>query len=767
MKLQEKFIVMVLAASFSLCACADIVQGKSCNDCRIVLPVDANSVERFAAKELAEHWTKTTGGAALTVTNVSMGGGRYFRIGRAASLDLTGIDINDARVRIAPDMVVDIAGVDGAGKATDYGTSAGTLFGVYSFLERKLGVRWLWPGELGTICPKIEKVDISPDSWTVRHRAFSQWRPSANIGSPGWSDKNAARKFYREQSLWLRRHRFAACDKLAEGHAFVTWFSEYGERNPEFFNMLPDGKRCGDPFYLGGRADMISMCVSNSNLVREVVRRWVEGGGNNVINGNENDTAGKCCCLACLAADATGDDVGRRERAMEIFAAKSNRWWRALGSVSTRYAKFYMALLNEGRKFRPDCRVIAGIYANYSEPPSSGMVLDENIILRYCPPIMYPWSDEKILKFKSYWDGWATTGAKLMMRPNFTLDGHNFPLVYYRQYVDCYDFIRNRGLEAVDMDSLTGVFGANGLTTYIIASKNSDPERGLDSLKEAYFSAFGSSKSVIRECIEVFENASNGGFLPDGSGTTIEGGVWCDFFISAHRVFPPEMLEAACRKIESAIEKETDEQVVRRLDFVKTGLEDALLVLKTQKGFVKYEKNNDRSEFSSAYKRLIEFRRSKEHLGYLNLALVDHYESRHWPRHLAMLSNNARELGGWELNLSREKSFLKWRKVDRLKHWRADYKDIGWYRCVFNLDENDVRRFTRLIFGAVDGDPTIYLNGSVIQDGHPVSNLNLAWRTPFAVEVKEELKAGKNELLIKLDKKVPGRRGICRSVYLD
>ena len=198
----------------------------------------------------------------------------------------------------------------------------------------------------------------------------------------------------------------------------------------------------------------------------------------------------------------------------------------------------FVACTSEVEEFRTQTSVV----------PTQGIELGENIILRYCPPVMYPWTEEKILTFKNLWEGWSATGAKLMMRPNFTLDGHNFPLAYYRHFSNCYDFIRKRGLEAVDMDSLTGVFGANGLTTYVIASKNSSPDREIESLKKDYYSAFGSSAQVVRECFEVFERASDGGFLPDESHATIEGGAWSDFFMSAHRVFQPEMLKATCRR---------------------------------------------------------------------------------------------------------------------------------------------------------------------------------------------------------------------------
>ena len=753
----KKFVLLAAIVAELSVAAADI---------EIVLPHGANAVERTAAQELVEHWQKATGEYAAIVTNTTGTARRTFRLGRAARLDLIGLTKNDTKIHISANEI-DIAGIDGDSVKMSPSVPSGTLFGVYSFLERELGVRWLWPGELGTICPKCSDVVLAPKEWTVRYMAFSEWRAPHQIGSPGWADKETERRFYNDQDVWLRRHRFSRCDSLSKGHAFTTWFKEYGKEHPEWFNELPDGTRRSDPFYSYGRSEFVSLCVSNCELVKEIVRRWAESGDGDVLNGNENDTAAKCCCANCLAADMTGDDEGRRARAAEAFAAKSNNWVRALGSLSTRYAAFYSALLAEGRKVRPDCRVIAGVYANYSKPPAKGTRLDKGIVLRYCPPVMYPWADEKVNLFKSCWQGWAETGASLMMRPNFTLDGHNFPLMYYKRYVDCYDFVRVRGLAAVDMDSLMGVYGANGLTTYVIAAKNSRPDAALADLEDEYFAAFGSAAPVMRECRDVFEKATESGFATMGEEDRIEGGGCENFMLKAYRVFPPEMLKSAGAKIKAAMAAERDPVVSRRLRFVLTGLGDALLVMKAQRGFVEYQKNNDRRAFASAYRELIDFRRRNEGLGYLNMATVDYYESRHWPRHLAMIGENARELGGWELNLNPNHEAGKWKKIDRLWYWRPDYNGVGWYRCRFNLTEEEATTFGRIVCGAVDGLPTIYLNGKMVQQGHPVADPGMAWRTPFAVSAGGVFKAGKNELLVRLDKKVSGRRGITRPVFID
>lgn len=48
----------------------------------------------------------------------------------------------------------------------------GTLHGVYAFLKRNFGVRFYWPGELGTVVPPCEKVTVARGEI----RAFPAWR---------------------------------------------------------------------------------------------------------------------------------------------------------------------------------------------------------------------------------------------------------------------------------------------------------------------------------------------------------------------------------------------------------------------------------------------------------------------------------------------------------------------------------------------------------------------------------------------------------------
>ena len=47
---------------------------------------------------------------------------------------------------------------------------SGTLLGVYEVLERHLGVRWLWPGDLGTYVPRRRTIEIPALDETVKPR---------------------------------------------------------------------------------------------------------------------------------------------------------------------------------------------------------------------------------------------------------------------------------------------------------------------------------------------------------------------------------------------------------------------------------------------------------------------------------------------------------------------------------------------------------------------------------------------------------------------
>ena len=111
-----------------------------------------------------------------------------------------------------------IAGRDGGGDPLDRDTSAGTLFGVYEWLQRDLGVRWLWPGELGTFVPRTESVaarevdDTVAPALVQRHvrhgLEFTSEHPALGFTSKAAADYARAAGPRREPSRSARNRSY-------------------------------------------------------------------------------------------------------------------------------------------------------------------------------------------------------------------------------------------------------------------------------------------------------------------------------------------------------------------------------------------------------------------------------------------------------------------------------------------------------------------------------------------------------------------------------
>jgi hypothetical protein len=88
----------------------------------------------------------------------------------------------------------------------------GTSFAVYRFLDRWLGIRWLWPGENGEVVPKASSLLIEP--MNVEQEPAYLWRDLGPGGALwGAMDKwTAERKLgvseehQRLERLWEKRN---------------------------------------------------------------------------------------------------------------------------------------------------------------------------------------------------------------------------------------------------------------------------------------------------------------------------------------------------------------------------------------------------------------------------------------------------------------------------------------------------------------------------------------------------------------------------------
>ncbi len=760
----------------------------------VVLPDKPSPIEQYAARELMDFWRKATGQELTLGTD----GTHAIRIGRAASFDNPFMP-NEAAVDIG-DNIINIAGGDNDTADPLHAARAhGTLFALYDFLESELGVRFLWPGELGTYVPQFKGTTIPNTSRRIPAPLPSAvWRQSKtnNRATIGWASVSTANQFHQKEALWLHRHRFNNIRSMQYGHAFTKWHEKYFKDHPEWFNMMPDGKRALDPTQRSINPSYISMCVTNEAFQQEIVDNWLKNGNMSaLINCNENDTTGRCTCPRCLAADGTPVEP-RLAAAREAYSQHQQNWVRHLGSLSDRYAEFYLGVQKKAEKVAENPVVIGDIYANYFEPPQKHK-LNERILMRFCPPIMYPWTQQKITDFKRLWTGWHDAGASLMFRPNFTLDGHNFPLVYYRAFAECFRHAEANGLKGVDMDSLTGIYGVNALTCYVIA--NLAPggcKRTIEELENDFFSAFGNAAPAIREYYRIMEEATVLGFDKDANLTppNNEGGNWSMFFLGAERIFTNDVMKRGDDALRKAAElAKGDDTVSARVAFIQAGLEDCKLVIATQRGFAEFQKSRNYRPFSKAIKALHAFRRDNEHLGYANLGWMAFLENRSWPMLFAILDDDARELTGWKIifdpqklgdskGYATEPDMTNAAAISLDSHWEQQpvglewrekhgkhFKGVAWYVTTFDAqsEETDAANKMKLCFGAIDGSSLIYLNGKLLADRpYPYKGNTDSWKIPFDLQLPAGLlKPKANKLVIRVEKYI-GVSGIWRPVYL-
>lgn len=591
----------------------------------IVLANAPTHVARYAAEELVYHIEKATGARLPIVNESASSTASQPRIllgdtqaARTAGVDSRQLPAETFVLRRRDDALI-IAGRDSTGDPLDRDTSAGTLFGVYEWLERELGVRWLWPGELGTHVPKTRSIIGHTIDVTATPRLFQRHVRSGltfTSGNPalGFTTKAAA-DYARVQTVFLRRHRMGRSERMSYGHAFTDWWAKYGQQHPEWFQLV-NGKR--GPEKPGAR---YAMCVSNPEFQKQIVAVWRERGGAarttgpSFINVVENDILGQCECDACRAWDGpTPPD------AMKYYAPN----FKVYGSrfVSDRYARFALAVQQLAAKENPNAVAVGYVYFNYFQAPTSDVKLNPNILLGFCPSAgWYPRAEEEHAWYKRQWADWHKTGARLFFRPNYFLDGYSMPFLFTRQFADDFQHGVRHGMVATDFDSLTGQWAVQGPTLYLLMRLHVTPEADVDAMLADYFAGFGPAAAQVKAYFDHWEEYTmkNRQMIYDVfyDRVAIRWRTWAK---AAHRVFPPASFGAGEALLARAIEAaKGNPEAEARVAFLQTGLAHAKLCADVAQLLTLADPASTAERGRQKLAELLAFRRAHERQWFANL----------------------------------------------------------------------------------------------------------------------------------------------------
>jgi len=610
----------------------------------ILLPDNPYPVESYAAKELQYHIRQSTG-ASLDILPESQ---------QVYSKDPTIVIGHCQRTRRAGILIdklppagyivktvgntLFLAGHDNDRAVGNISqcTWHGSLFAVYEFLERELEVKWLWPGELGELIP--ERKDIRVDFLDIRGQPRfweTAWIvPSLSRRAEyGWASTTARDKFLHDQDTWLLRHRFSSTKSLAYGHAFGDYWKRFGRTHPEYFNLLPNGKR--EPLPGDKNGSNITLCVSQPELWKQIIKDWANNPLRDpghipyrpFVNACENDSPALCTCEACRAWDAPDEQfetsrywhdgiiptVKLRFRTVDLGLSGDGSPWTGIiipnnaPSLSDRYAKFYLALQKEAQKIDAQAVIFGYAYANYWQAPKHTK-LNERIIISFVPPLWFPYTEEMSEDFRKNWDGWATTGARLVLRPNLTHAGHNLPIFYARRLASDFAYASQHGMIGSRWDSLLGSWGTQGPTLYVLGRMHQHPDWPVEKMLDEYYNAFGPAKAAVKKYFQFWEKVSEHVTTEDICRYNIEegGGGFKDYVLIADRIFTPELMSRGEELLEKALRSAEEDTLARkRVRFLEKGLKNAILTLNTLRAFKNYRRTKSPQDLQ-AYKQAMQ-----------------------------------------------------------------------------------------------------------------------------------------------------------------
>jgi hypothetical protein len=589
----------------------------------IVIPAQPLPVESYAGKDLQYHIETSTGARLPLVSEgqeTSAGGHIYLGHCRAAArakADSSGLPGNSYVVKSTGSDLF-IVGVDSPGDPLDLDTHCGTLFAVYDLLEKEVKVHWLWPGQLGEVIPVRKHLSFAPPDGTVKPRLwFKRWRGGS---SPG-------------ERAWLKRQRFGRSVQPDYGHSFGKYWERFGETHPEYFNMLPDGTRRLDPNSDPG-PEWVHMCVSSTGLVQQIIADWKARGAREFLNVCENDGWAGCACPACRSWDEPDPDNPvpfdqRLDAARRAFSGQEGRadtWMLQLGSLSDRFAHFWLRVAQEAAQPRPDVKVVSYVYDNYRKPPVKAL-LNPNILCGLVPQeSIFGYSKLDSEVFRKDWSGWEKTGCGLFLRPNYTLQAPNFPAFYARTLGEDLKFAMAHGLRGTDFDSLTSKYSTQGPSLYMLARILNEPDASIASILEEFYAAFGPARDAVADHFRLWES-----IYPNYSAAAqadrikakrkYGAGTYGPFYILAVDIYTPQVMSNAWSHLARARRAAAGKEAASaRVEWLVKGLKHADLMLAAEGAYERGVDSGDKSEFLAAYRALEGFRAANAEYDRTNFA---------------------------------------------------------------------------------------------------------------------------------------------------
>jgi hypothetical protein len=327
----------------------------------IVHATNAPGSVRTAAQELQRYVEKSTGAKLSMVTGDAPLQAPFIALGDTPAARAAGISAKDVPLEgfrlVSRGGNFFIVGPDTRdGETTpEGGTSAGTLNGVYTFIEDYLDVRWLLPGPLGEDVPTRTNLLVPTVDRTERPVFRNRRVPGIQNSQPAVQE-------------WSARQKLGFSMKLEHSHNWQHVVPPaLHEQHPEWFPEV-NGKR---PPVIG---DRYKLETTNPGLIQHYAQA--------AIDAYRKDP--KLTVFSLSPTDSDGWSTSRESKALYDRNPKGKL------SVTPLVLKFYNDVAKIVAREFPDRKLAGYIYASYLYPPSAGgPQLEPNLFLVVAPSISY------------------------------------------------------------------------------------------------------------------------------------------------------------------------------------------------------------------------------------------------------------------------------------------------------------------------------------------------------------------------------------------
>jgi hypothetical protein len=474
-----------------------------------------------------------------------------------------------------------VEGIDDpiVGRQLEYGTANA----VYTFLQDYLGIRWLWPGELGEDVPQRKTIALEPFEF--------RYHPQIRARGGAFQYSQLSNKGYGRAHDWTRVQRLQLGSlNIAGGHAFGGWWERFHETQPELFALQPDGTRNGHPSPKNAK-----LCQSNPAVwkqwLADVEHQLEQDPNATVFNGSPNDgwSSGHCVCENCRAWDHPDGEP----RLMHWHHYREER--PALSDRHVTFANQLAGLLKE-RYPDKDYRVMMLSYG-HSRPAPIKARPAENVIMM---SVANFYGRTHLVDRGSTWGtthreqlaSWGKLAHQVAWRPNTGSPAgwqQGLPDVSIEQTIENIQFAAENHCIGIYIDTIWEHWATQGPQLYVTAQLVWNPSKDGQAILEDYYRrAFGPAAADVRAYFETVETARMKFVDEKGYG----GGVF-----NFPQLYTKELLREAGDHLQTAAEKAGDapEIYLERVEFIQAGLTFTELLIENIVAMDSYWRKKDDS----------------------------------------------------------------------------------------------------------------------------------------------------------------------------